>query len=53
MYNTLITIQHAHYEHILGHKGRARAPSAPWLDPPLANLSYSRTEGILQQYSQS
>ena len=25
----------AHYEHILGHKRGARAPSAPWLDPPL------------------
>ena len=24
-----------YYEHILGHKGGARAPSAPWLDLPL------------------
>ena len=29
----------AHYEHVLGHKGGARAPGAPWLDPPLEKES--------------
>ena len=26
-------------EHVLGHKGGARAPSAPWLDPPLGDVT--------------
>ena len=29
------SIEHTIYGHVLGHKGGARAPSAPWLDPPL------------------
>ena len=30
------SIEHTIYGHVLGHKGGARAPSAPWLDPPQA-----------------
>ena len=34
------SIEHTIYGHVLGHKGGggARAPSAPWLDPPLVML---------------
>ena len=34
------SIEHTIYGHVLGHKGGggARAPSAPWLDPPLRSI---------------
>ena len=34
------SIEHTIYGHVLGHKGGARAPSAPWLDPPLLHLCF-------------
>ena len=37
------SIEHTIYGHVLGHKGGARAPSAPWLDPPLINMTWAWT----------
>ena len=42
-----LSIEHTIYGHVLGHKGGgARAPSAPWLDPPLLTSTLSSAQLI-------